>query len=223
MPIAILIACALPTACAFSFTAARAGFATATRGAHGGALLSRRTVLSAADVAFLEENRAKDGVVELPSGLQYRVLEKGAGEASPSAGTPCACHYEGKLIDGTKFDSSYERGTPTTFAPNQVIKGWTEAMQLMKEGDKWEMAIPSDLAYGPAGRPPKIPPAATLVFVMELVKIEGAGAGIMDSIPSWDKMTSGKFEAKMPTLDLKQAATLVGVAVLMGLVSQLGF
>lgn len=87
-------------------------------------------------LAFLEENKQKDGVVTLPSGLQYKVLQKGKGPAHPTIDSPCSCHYEGKLIDGTVFDSSYERGEPTTFAPNQVIKGWTEAMQLMVAGGK---------------------------------------------------------------------------------------
>ena len=87
------------------------------------------------------------------------------------------CHYEGrtaaKYPDGEKFDSSYDRGSPTTFAPNQVIKGWTEAMQLMVEGDKWEMFIPSDLAYGDRGRPPRIGGGDCLIFTMEIIKIKG--------------------------------------------------
>ena len=83
------------------------------------------------------------------------------------------CHYSGKLIDGTTFDSSYDRGSPTSFAPNQVIKGWTEAMQLMVEGDKWEMYIPSELGYGDSGSPPKIQGGDVLVFVMEIIKING--------------------------------------------------
>ena len=91
---------------------------------------------------FLAENKLKEGVITLPSGLQYKVLEEGAGLEHPLVSTPCACHYAGRLIDGTEFDSSYKRGTPTTFAPNQVIKGWTEAMQLMVQGDKWEMCTP---------------------------------------------------------------------------------
>jgi len=88
-------------------------------------------------LAFLEENKSKEGVVVLPSGLQYKVLNKGSGAHHPAVSSPCLCHYQGTLIDGTVFDSSYERGSPTTFAPNQVIKGWTEAMQLMVEGDKF--------------------------------------------------------------------------------------
>merc|ERR1711861_36463 len=123
--------------------------------------------------AFLEANKAKEGVVTLPSGLQYKVLRKGSGAHHPTKDSPCECHYEGTLIDGTEFDSSYKRGSPTTFAPNQVIKGWTEAMQLMVEGDKWEMYIPSDLAYGERGSPPKIPGGSALVFRMEIIKIKG--------------------------------------------------
>jgi len=87
------------------------------------------------DVEFLKENLQKEGVIELPSGLQYKVLEKGTGVHHPLPGTPCKCHYAGTLTDGTTFDSSYDRGEPTTFAPNQVIKGWTEAMQMMVEGE----------------------------------------------------------------------------------------
>merc|ERR1712178_464800 len=87
--------------------------------------------------------------------------------------TPCECHYKGTLIDGVQFDSSYDRGQPTTFAPNQVIKGWTEAMQLMVEGDKWEMYIPAELAYGDRGAGGKIPGGSTLIFVMKLEKIKG--------------------------------------------------
>merc|ERR1712178_71974 len=92
--------------------------------------------------------------------------------------SPCECHYKGTLIDGTQFDSSYDRGQPTTFAPNQVIKGWTEAMQLMVEGEKWEMYIPPDLAYGERGAGGKIPGGSTLVFQMEIVKILG------DTVPA---------------------------------------
>merc|ERR1711998_754207 len=122
---------------------------------------------------FLEENKAKEGVVTLPSGLQYKILKKGSGAHHPTVDSSCECHYEGTLIDGTEFDSSYKRGSPTSFAPNQVIKGWTEAMQLMVEGDKWEMYIPSDLAYGESGSPPKIPGGSALIFRMEIIKIKG--------------------------------------------------
>merc|ERR1712196_568156 len=123
--------------------------------------------------AFLEANKAKEGVITLPSGLQYKVLRKGEGINHPTVDSPCECHYKGTLIDGAQFDSSYDRGSPTTFAPNQVIKGWTEAMQLMTEGDKWEMYIPSDLAYGEGGSPPKIPGGSALIFRMEIIKING--------------------------------------------------
>merc|ERR1719340_597770 len=122
---------------------------------------------------FLAEKAAEEGVISLPSGLLYKVLRKGEGKHHPTKDSPCDCHYAGTLIDGTEFDSSYKRGTPTTFAPNQVIKGWTEAMQLMVQGDKWEMYIPYELAYGAGGKPPKIPQCACLIFVMEIVKIKG--------------------------------------------------
>jgi len=124
-------------------------------------------------IKFLEENGKKEGVVTLASGLQYKVLTAGEGKFHPTKDSKCDCHYEGTLINGEKFDSSYDRGSTTAFAPSDVIKGWTEAMQLMVEGDKWEMTIPSDLAYGPNGSPPKIPGASTLIFTMEIVKIKG--------------------------------------------------
>jgi FKBP-type peptidyl-prolyl cis-trans isomerase FklB len=123
--------------------------------------------------AFLEANAVKDGVITLASGMQYKVLREGDGDSHPTADSSCSCHYSGKLIDGTTFDSSYDRGDPTSFAPNQVIKGWTEAMQYMVEGDKWEMYIPSELGYGESGSPPKIKGGDVLVFVMEIIKING--------------------------------------------------
>merc|ERR1740133_679103 len=101
-----------------------------------------------AGLKYLAANKDKPGVISLPSGLQYKVLRQGDGKHHPTADSSCECHYGGKLIDGSTFDSSYDRGSPTSFAPNQVIKGWTEAMQLMVEGDKWEMYIPSELGYG---------------------------------------------------------------------------
>jgi FKBP-type peptidyl-prolyl cis-trans isomerase FklB len=122
---------------------------------------------------YLAENAKKPGVVTLPSGLQYKVLTKGDGKFHPAPDSPCLCHYEGRLISGKVFDSSYKRGDPTSFAPNQVIKGWTEAMQLMVEGDKWELYIPPDLGYGDSGAGGDIPPGATLIFVMELQTING--------------------------------------------------
>ena len=123
-------------------------------------------------VAYLQANKLKDGVVELPSGLQYRVLVDGpAGGPSPAASTTCSCHYRGTTIDGKEFDSSYKRGKPIEFAPNQVIAGWTEAMQMMKEGDKWELVIPSEIAYGDRQMGPDITPGAVLVFTLEIVKV----------------------------------------------------
>eukprot|EP00933_Yihiella_yeosuensis_P025099 TRINITY_DN1947_c0_g1_i3.p1 TRINITY_DN1947_c0_g1~~TRINITY_DN1947_c0_g1_i3.p1 ORF type:complete len:157 (+),score=49.07 TRINITY_DN1947_c0_g1_i3:80-550(+) len=127
----------------------------------------------AAGLAYLAQKEKEEGVTKLASGLMYKVLKKGDGKHHPTADSPCDCHYAGTLIDGTEFDSSYKRGQPTTFAPNQVIAGWTEAMQLMVEGDKWEMYIPSDLAYGDRGAGGVIPGKAALVFQMEILKIKG--------------------------------------------------
>jgi len=138
-----------------------------------------------AGIAFLEANKSKDGVVTLLSGLQYKVLNEGGGLEHPTVSTPCDCHYSGRLLDGTQFDSSYDRGEPSAFAPNQVIKGWTEAMQLMVQGDKWELYIPMEMAYGASGKPPKIPAAATLVFIMEIVKIKGATVAKQVTFPTW--------------------------------------
>jgi len=114
------------------------------------------------------------GVHSLPSGLLWKEIQQGQKNGkSPLVDTPCECHYSGRLIDGTEFDSSYKRGAPTTFAPNQVIKGWTEAMQLMKEGEIRELYIPSELAYGDRGAGGIIPPGAALIFVLELIKVNG--------------------------------------------------
>jgi len=101
------------------------------------------------------------------------VVTAGEGKEHPTVSTKCAFHYAGQTIDGTEFDSSYKRGQPIDFAPNQVIKGWTEATQMMVEGDKWELYIPSDLAYGDNGAGGQIPGGATLVFQIELIKIKG--------------------------------------------------
>ena len=122
---------------------------------------------------FLSENAKKTDVITTSSGLQYKILEKGDGKHHPTPDSPCLCHYEGRLISGKVFDSSYKRGEPTTFAPNQVIKGWTEAMQLMVEGDKWELYIHSDLAYGDQGTGADIPGGATLIFIIEMKEILG--------------------------------------------------
>ncbi|MDG1393225.1 MAG: sodium-translocating pyrophosphatase [Flavobacteriaceae bacterium] len=121
-------------------------------------------------IAFLDENAKKEGVTSTESGLQYEVITKGEG-ASPSAENSVTVHYTGTLIDGTVFDSSVERGTPATFGVSQVIPGWTEALQLMSVGDKWRLVIPSELAYGARGSGAKIGPNSTLVFEVELLKI----------------------------------------------------
>ena len=127
-----------------------------------------------AGLDWLKENGQKEGVKTLASGLQYKVIEEApAGAKSPLAATPCECHYRGTLIDGTEFDSSYKRGKPTTFAPNQVVKGWTEAMQLMGEGDKWELYIPSNLAYGERNRGSFIKAGDALIFTLELMEVKG--------------------------------------------------
>ncbi|KAL3945097.1 MAG: hypothetical protein SGBAC_000826 [Bacillariaceae sp.] len=123
-------------------------------------------------LAFLTKKASEDGVVKLDSGLLYKELVAGTGK-TPTANSPCSCHYAGTLIDGTEFDSSYKRGQPTTFAPNQVIKGWTEAMQLMKEGGKWELYIPSELAYGDRGAGGRIPGGSVLIFTLELLEVKG--------------------------------------------------
>jgi FKBP-type peptidyl-prolyl cis-trans isomerase len=118
--------------------------------------------------AFLAENGAKEGVVTTESGLQYRVLVAGSG-AKPSVDSMVEVHYAGRLLDGTEFDSSVKRGVPAQFGVTQVIAGWTEALQLMPEGSKWELYIPADLAYGPGGTGP-IGPNATLIFEVELLQ-----------------------------------------------------
>ena len=125
----------------------------------------------AAGEAFLAENGKKDGVVTLPSGLQYQVLKEGDGK-KPSATDQVVCHYEGTLIDGTVFDSSYQRNQPATFGLNQVIAGWTEGVQLMQEGAKYRFFIPYKLAYGERGAGAQIPPFATLVFDVELIEVK---------------------------------------------------
>ncbi|MBF1596268.1 FKBP-type peptidyl-prolyl cis-trans isomerase [Prevotella sp.] len=125
----------------------------------------------AAGEAFLAENGKKDGVVTLPSGLQYQVLKEGDGK-KPSATDQVVCHYEGTLIDGTVFDSSYQRNQPATFGLNQVIPGWTEGVQLMQEGAKYRFFIPYNLAYGERGAGAQIPPFAALVFDVELIEVK---------------------------------------------------
>ncbi len=121
--------------------------------------------------AFLAANAKKEGVKTLPSGLQYKVLKSGQGK-TPKATDTVKVNYHGTLIDGTVFDSSVERGEPVTFPVNQVIPGWTEALQLMKEGDKWQLVIPGKLAYGERGAGAKIGPNSTLIFDVDLISVE---------------------------------------------------
>ena len=155
---------------------------------------------------FLQDNKKKDGVITLPSGLQYKVLVEGSGLKRPLVDTPCDCHYLGTLIDGTQFDSSFDRGKPSTFAPNQVIKGWTEAMQLMVEGDKWEMYIPSELGYGESGQGSDIGGGDFLVFTLEIIKIKGGKVEAQRGPPPFHTVTS---VSELTALDEKHTAPLL--------------
>ena len=119
---------------------------------------------------FLKMNKERTGVVTLESGLQYEVLSSGTGR-KPKATDRVRCHYEGRLVDGTLFDSSVQRGEPAVFGVNQVIAGWVEALQLMSEGDKWKLYIPYNLGYGEQGAGGAIPPYSTLVFEVELLEV----------------------------------------------------
>lgn len=158
--------------------------------------------------AWLAENAKKEGVISRPSGLQYRVLTSGEGKNHPALNSPTSCHYEGTLIDGTKFDSSYDRGSPATFQPQQVIKGWTEAMQFMVEGDKLELYIPSELGYGDNGSPPKIGGGDALIFIMEMIEIQGDKVPAMkcdiktgENCTDKEKGYIEKAKEKYPTVD----------------------
>jgi FKBP-type peptidyl-prolyl cis-trans isomerase FklB len=121
---------------------------------------------------FLAANRSKEGVVTLPSGLQYKILTEGTGP-KPAATDTIVCNYQGTLINGTEFDSSYKHGQPLSIQVNGVIKGWTEALQLMPVGSKWQLFVPSELGYGDRGSGPAIGPGATLIFEVELLSIQG--------------------------------------------------
>jgi FKBP-type peptidyl-prolyl cis-trans isomerase FklB len=122
--------------------------------------------------AFLATNKTKEGVVTLPSGLQYKILKAGSGP-KPTAADTVVCNYRGTLLDGKEFDSSYKRGQPATFPVGRVIKGWAEALQLMLVGSKWQLFVPSNLAYVDHGAGPDIGPNATLIFEVELISIQG--------------------------------------------------
>ncbi len=134
------------------------------------AMEKKSAKVKAASAAFLNTNKTKEGVKTTASGLQYKVINTGKGK-QPKAEDNVTVHYVGKLTDGTVFDSSVARGEPATFGVGQVIPGWTEALQLMKEGDKWEVFIPSELGYGERGAGAQIPPNATLIFEVELIKV----------------------------------------------------
>ncbi|MBO6189230.1 MAG: FKBP-type peptidyl-prolyl cis-trans isomerase [Alloprevotella sp.] len=127
--------------------------------------------LRAEGEAFLKQNAGKQGIVVTKSGLQYEVLSEGTG-ASPRATDTVRCHYEGRLVDGSVFDSSYRRGEPAEFPLNGVIAGWTEGLQLMKEGAKYRFYIPQELGYGARGAGSSIPPYAALIFDVELIKVK---------------------------------------------------
>jgi FKBP-type peptidyl-prolyl cis-trans isomerase len=124
---------------------------------------------------FLAQNKTKEGVVALPDGLQYKILKQGTGP-KPTASDSVVCNYRGTLLDGIEFDSSYKRGQPATFPVSGVIKGWTEAVQLMPVGSKWQLFLPADLAYGNRGAGPDIGPNATLIFEVELLSIQNKAA-----------------------------------------------
>lgn len=132
---------------------------------------------------FLAANKAKEGVTTLPDGLQYKILQEGTGP-KPAATDEVTVNYRGTLVNGTEFDSSYKRNQPATFNLNGIIKGWTEGLQLMPVGSKWQLFIPSDLAYGPSGRPPVIGPNSTLVFEVELVSIQPKPAPPAAPVPN---------------------------------------
>jgi FKBP-type peptidyl-prolyl cis-trans isomerase FklB len=120
---------------------------------------------------FLAANKSKEGIVTLPSGLQYKILTEGTGP-KPAASDTVTCNYRGTLISGTEFDSSYKRGQPASFPVNGVIKGWTEALQLMPVGSKWQVFVPAELGYGDRGAGADIGPGATLIFEVELLSIQ---------------------------------------------------
>ena len=156
--------------------------------------------------AFLAENKTKAGVVTLPSGLQYKILSEGTGP-KPTAADSVICNYKGTLLDGTEFDSSAKHGGPATFPVSGVIKGWTEALQLMPVGSKWQLFVPSDLAYGQRGAGGGIAPNSTLIFEVELVSIKSSTAA-QPGVPApgaepgaVDKAAPPKDPAKDPSKD----------------------
>lgn len=161
---------------------------------------------------FLAANKAKPGVVTLPDGLQYTVLTEGSG-AMPQADNVVSVHYRGTLLDGTEFDSSYKRGQPAQFPVNGVIRGWTEALQLMKTGSKWKLFIPSELAYGENGQR-SIPPNSVLIFEVELLSVQPSAppappaqplTSDIIKVPSAEEMKKG---AKIETIKAEDVQKL---------------
>ncbi|MEW8321925.1 MAG: FKBP-type peptidyl-prolyl cis-trans isomerase [Candidatus Thiodiazotropha taylori] len=134
--------------------------------------MDRLNQLRESSKRFHATNKDKPGVITTESGLQYRMVASGNGRDHPTKNDQVLVHYTGKLLDGATFDSSRDRGSPISFKVNGVIKGWTEALQLMKQGDRWQLFIPPDLAYGKKGSPPRIPPHSTLIFDVELLAIQ---------------------------------------------------
>ena len=156
--------------------------------------------------AFLASNKTKEGVVVLPSGLQYKILKAGDGPR-PTVADTVVCNYKGTLLDGKEFDSSYKRGQPATFPVGGVIKGWTEALQLMPVGSKWQLFIPADLAYGDRQAGPDITPGSTLVFEVELVSIQAKNESKLESGAATDKTPATDKAAtddKAPATDKPQ-------------------
>ncbi len=154
----------------------QAGLAGLARRAHA-ARGERDQRLAREGQAFLQRNRAREGVVETPSGLQYEVLDGHGSGPHPGPTDRVVVHYVGKLIDDTVFDSSVARGQPAEFPLNRVIRGWTEGLQLMRKGDRYRFFIPSELAYGERGAGDRIPPHAVLIFDVELLDVKAAGSG----------------------------------------------
>lgn len=157
--------------------------------------------------AFLASNKTKDGVVTLPSGLQYKILQEGTGP-KPTAADTVTVNYRGTLLDGTEFDSSYKRGQPASFPVGGIIKGWTEALLLMPVGSKWQLFIPADLAYGPRQAGPTIGPNSTLVFEVELLSIQpkAAPAPAASPTPPTAQHSPSTSPASTPTATPQPAA-----------------
>jgi len=156
--------------------------------------------------AWLANNAKKEGVITLESGLQYKVLTEGSGDESPGLTDTVKVNYRGTLIDGTEFDSSYSRGQPGQFKVNGVIRGWTEALQKMKTGDKWQLFIPSDLAYGDRQQGANIPPGSTLIFeteLLEIIKPQPITSDII-KVPSAEEMKKGAKIETIKAEDLKR-------------------